>query len=700
MTVEAASLQALFGADTSGLARGIQDADRQLQRAQRSIGQRMDAIGGTVKNVGVRMTAIGGAATAAFGLTVKAAMDWESAFAGVVKTVDGTEDELRILEGTIRRMARDSENPLSGLDDAAVTLAGIAEMAGQLGVKVDDIAGFTQVIGELTLATDLTADSASMMIAQFANIMGMDLGGSELRSFADKLVAVGNNAATTESAVMGMAQRIAGVNVTWGIDPQETLAVAGALSSLGINAEAGGTAWATLVRTMGTAAATHNEDLAGFARVAGETQDAFAETWNTEPMDAIIAFLEGFAQLSPAEQAEALEQLGLNGERVAAMILGLAPASDVMVDLLALEGADAANREASARLDTFEARLNTTKNKINDWKIDLGNILLPALTAVLEGLDPVIERLQGYTNEHPDVVSATAAIALGLLGLGLVAIPVGAAISALGGIIGTVAGILTGVGGMMGAAGGTGAIAAVGALTLGVVGLGIAAGVALYKWDWFRQNIAEPIVLDSIEGLRAKILLVKGAIDVVGQAWQGLVWMITGSTPQVNQDLMNAAVVATVPTQASMPNFMEAISGGQSAISPAMSPAQVQVGGALYSQYGPANLSSGGLGAPNIGGNVSPAGGGYSPVPTATNYSPIGKALGGPMTEGGMVGERGPEWFEPWGSGGRVIPNDMLDSYRGGGSGRVINLYNPVFQGVEDPERFYDLMMEVEGRRA
>ena len=57
------------------------------------------------------------------GLATKAAIDYESAFAGVIKTVNGTDEELAIISDGIRNLSKD-------IPVAANDLAKIAENAG------------------------------------------------------------------------------------------------------------------------------------------------------------------------------------------------------------------------------------------------------------------------------------------------------------------------------------------------------------------------------------------------------------------------------------------------------------------------------------------------------------------------------------------------------------------------------------------
>ena len=91
------------------------------------------------------MTAVGKSMTAAItlpiiavgGFALKTGIEFESAFAGVRKTVDATEGELAELSDGIRAMAKE-------IPAATTEIAGVAEAAGQLGSETDSILGFTR----------------------------------------------------------------------------------------------------------------------------------------------------------------------------------------------------------------------------------------------------------------------------------------------------------------------------------------------------------------------------------------------------------------------------------------------------------------------------------------------------------------------------------------------------------------------------
>src|SRR5690606_27254805 len=233
-----------IGANIDGFKRAMKDLEANIKQIE-------DSFDG-LSSVGDRMTDIGKSLTAgitlplatAGGAALKTAIDFESAFAGVRKTVDASEETLASLREEIRQMAK--EMPAS-----AVEIAGVAEAAGQLGIQTENIIGFTRTMIDLGVATNMTAEEAATALARLANITQMPQ--EQFDRLGATIVELGNNLATTEAEIVEMGLRIAGAGAQIGLAESEILAFAGALSSVGIEAEAGGTAISRVMITIANA---------------------------------------------------------------------------------------------------------------------------------------------------------------------------------------------------------------------------------------------------------------------------------------------------------------------------------------------------------------------------------------------------------------------------------------------------------------
>ncbi len=377
-----ASLQAVLSADTGAFTRGMNQAEGSLNgftnRGRGALGR-----------LGLSLTtAVAGGILAVGTASIAAATQWESAFAGVRKTVDGTDEELAVLEAGLRDLAT-AGGPASGLENAHTQLAAIAEAAGQLGVANEDILGFTNTIAMLTMATDLGAEEAATMSARFANIVGMDF--SNIDEFGSALVALGNNSAATESEILTLAMRLAAAGSGAGMSVPDILGLSAAMKSVGIEAEAGGTAMAQTINAITTAVAGGGSELAAFAAVSGKSADEFAANWRENPTAALQEFITALGGMSAEEQILALDELGLSGIRVEDTLRRLAGNAEgvgTALDIAATgwEENTALVTEAETRNATAAATFQRLKNNLTDIGITIGDTLLPSVTGLVEGL--------------------------------------------------------------------------------------------------------------------------------------------------------------------------------------------------------------------------------------------------------------------------------------------------------------------------
>jgi len=173
------------------------------------------------------------------------ATDYESAFAGVKKTTDATEEEYQALYEGLLQIAE--TNP-TGFVDAA----GIMEMAGQLGVAKEELIGFTQAYIGLQESTNIQGENGAADTARFLNVTEKST--ANIERVGGVIVGLGNNFATTEQEILAMATRMGATADLAGFSSAEILAFSAALSSVGINAEAGGSAAGKLMKKMQLAA--------------------------------------------------------------------------------------------------------------------------------------------------------------------------------------------------------------------------------------------------------------------------------------------------------------------------------------------------------------------------------------------------------------------------------------------------------------
>ncbi|AUN11564.1 phage tail tape measure protein [Clostridium botulinum] len=353
---------------------------------------------GSIAKAGLKITVgalagVGTAIGAIGGFALKTGVDFESAFTGVKKTVDGTDQQFAQLEKAIRNMAK-------SMPESASEIAGVAEAAGQLGIKVENIEGFTKSMVMLGDSTNMSSEEAATALARLANITQMPQ--TEFDRLGSVIVALGNNLATTESEITAMGLRLAGAGHQVGMSEAQILSFAGALSSVGIEAEAGGSAFSKVMVDMQLAVEKGGEGLNQFAEVAGMSSSEFQKAFKEDAAGAIIAFIQGLGKCQESGQSAigVLDNMGITEVRMRDALLRAAGAGNVFTDALKLgttawDENIALTKEAETRYATTESKMKMIKNQI----VDLGITMFEKFKKPFgEALDSVMQSLEKLSN--------------------------------------------------------------------------------------------------------------------------------------------------------------------------------------------------------------------------------------------------------------------------------------------------------------
>lgn len=521
----------------------IQDAER-AQRAVRKTGDAAQEAAAkfeqqkqAMNQAGIALTAMGAVAVAATALAVRSAINWESAWAGVTKTVDGTGEEMAQLEGDLRSLART-------LPATHQEIAAVAEAAGQLGVAREDVAAFTRTMIDLSETTNLTADEAATSIAQLMNIM--QTAPENVGRLGATLVALGNDGASTEREIVQMAQRIAGAGALVGATEGEVLGLANALASMGVTAELGGGVASRILQDLYSAVATGGETLEGFAKIAGTTAEDFAKSFRDDPVRALDSFAKGLngVEASGGNVVQTLSDLGFRSTEEQRVLLQLKNSGDLLAKSLDLQ-ADAWDRnsdlteEAQKRYETTAAKLQILSNKANDAAITYGSAFLPAISNVTEAIGGMLDAysdLPEGVQQQIAILTALAAVVALAGGAFLLAVPkiveFGVALSALRdsqlpGVARAAGIVTTGIGRAQSA------LAKTAAFLTGPWGLAIVAATA--GIDLLRKGLES--LQASSEEMNNALVTAKSGMDILDTLSKGREWTTWQDLRKEFQDL-------------------------------------------------------------------------------------------------------------------------------------------------------------------
>ena len=403
-------LAALAAASNASTSRDLARSGSEIAKSASSLynlGKATEKVGQTLTDyVTVPLVAVG----AYSGVM---ATQFDSALADVRKTSDLTEAQLASLARGALELS--TTQPIS-----AAQILSVEALGAQLGVSDEALEDFSVTVNGLDIATNLNAEQAATQLAQFANITNMAEG--DYSRFGSTIVALGNNLATTESNISNMAMRLAAAGDIAGLSEAEILGMAGAMSSLGIKAEAGGSAMTTIMSKISQAVSLGGDDLNKFAEVAGMSAQEFSTAWETDAMGAMESLLTGIKRLDEEglqDMNVTLADLGITEIRQSDAMRRLANNTDVLTEAVDLatsawEENSALQNEVAARNDTMASRLQTLKNQVDNIAISIGSVLMESLLGAADGFSPLLEAGSQLASSFARADEGTQQLAVGL----------------------------------------------------------------------------------------------------------------------------------------------------------------------------------------------------------------------------------------------------------------------------------------------
>lgn len=411
------------------LAQEMQQAESQAKQLASSMERVQRPSNWThLKTLGMTLSAVLTPAMERFGsYALQSATDIDTAYRNMRKTVQGSEGDFQKL--------KQSALEFSSVNFASADqILAIQAIGGELGVATESLDTFAQTASNLDIATDLDAETAATALGQLDNILG-DLNESTMPNFADSLVRLGNNGASTESQILDIATRIGSMASIVGMTTPDMLALSSTIASTGQNAEAAGTAISKTMSFMETAVAAGGSTLSEIAATANMSADQFAAAWEKRPLEAITAFIKGLNQLEENGGSAdlRLQELGITAVRQKQAIEGLMQTVKSqngelsVMDANAQMAADAWNglsdqwgaagdaaREAEAKNEGFAGSVQRLKNTAQNAASEIADSLAPAMDDIADAAADLYDDFSQASDGTKQFVAAAGVLAAGL----------------------------------------------------------------------------------------------------------------------------------------------------------------------------------------------------------------------------------------------------------------------------------------------
>lgn len=401
-------------ADTTDLAR-VDTALNKIGKQAKTTETAAGNISKSFKAMGIAVVggaAVAGAAVTALGVkSISTFRDLEVRLVGVQKTTDFTAAEMVKFGDKIDDISR--KVPI-----ATASLLDISGVAGQLGIKgVDNVAKFTEVVGKLTLATDIVGEEGAASIARLINVTGESI--DTVDKFGAVLVALGNNSAATESEILSLATQIGQATSTFSVSSAEALAMGAAMKSLGVSAELGGSVVGRAMREIEAAINAGGDSLENLSIVTGIAADDLKEQFGENATAVFQRWVEGIGGMIDGgmSAAEALEMFNIRGEEALKVLPTMAVNSEILAKSLniankELETGAALNNEVAKASETLDSQITIAQNILTDYAAEIGENLAPKLKETIADFrawddatgDLVKQDLAGWVGSGVDAV--------------------------------------------------------------------------------------------------------------------------------------------------------------------------------------------------------------------------------------------------------------------------------------------------------
>lgn len=522
------------------LQREIVETEEELRRLQQEAattntvlskidvaGQKMETVGNSIAGAGKKMmgvtTVIGGVGVAA----VKTAADFDSAMSQVAAVSGATGKDFDALRNKAREMGAKTKFSATEAAEAMNYMA----MAGW---KTEDMLDGIEGVMNLAAASGEDLATTSDIVTDALTAFG--LSAKDSGHFADILAAASSNANTNVSMMGETFKYCAPIAGALGFSAEDTAEAIGLMANAGIKSSQAGTALRTIMN-----------NLAGDVKISGKAiGDVTIATTNADGSmrdlsDILADCRSAFGNLTESEKAQAAESLV--GKNAMSGFLALMNAGQGDIDKLssAIDNCDgSAEKMAMTMQDNLAGQLTILKSQLQELAISFGDILMPAIRAIVSKLQDFVDKLNGMDEGTKRTIVT---IALLVASIGPLLVIIGTAISKIGvamqGFVKLANGISklkvavqggTGVLGKLGAA--LGGISAPVLAVVAVIAVLVAAFVHLWKTnEGFRDAIIGTWnrIKDTISGfcqgivdrLNALGFQFTDIVDVLKTVWEG-----------------------------------------------------------------------------------------------------------------------------------------------------------------------------------
>lgn len=427
------------------LQREIIETEQELQRLQQeainsnetlckieAAGQKLQTVGNTIAGVGQKFLPVTAAVSALGTAAVKTTADFDSSMSQVQATMGITKDSMSDLNGA-------SVNTMDALRDlakqmGAETAFSASECADAMnylalaGYSTQEIYDTLPTVLNLAAAGDIDLASASDMVTDAMSALGMET--SEADTMVDQMA---KTASLTNTSVAQLGEGILTIGATARTvkgGTAELNTALGILANNGIKSAEGGTHLRNVILSL------QNPTDKAASQMEALGISVYDSEGNMRSLNDILGDLNTSMEgMTAQEKSNIIGQIFNKTDlsAVNALLANTGDAWDSLQQSIADSGG-AAQQMADTQLDNLSGQLTLLKSALEGLAISFGEILMPAIRAIVEKVQAFVDKLNSLDDAQKQTVVKIA----------LIAAAIGPLLIALGKTISTVGSVMTG----------------------------------------------------------------------------------------------------------------------------------------------------------------------------------------------------------------------------------------------------------------
>lgn len=365
-----------------------------------------------------------GAMAAPFIAAGAAAVNFETAMAGVAKQVDGARDENMQYTQTYYDM-KDSVQAMSvqmGIlpDKVAAATAASARM----GVKgAEGIKEFTETALKMGEAFETDSEVVATSMAQIANIRDIKLdtseGRAQLKDLADTINYLDDQTVAKGGDIINVLQRISGTAGSTSFTNNELAALSTTMLETGASSEVAATGLNAMINKLSTAPANTSKAFHAALAQLGFDAKKLQTDFTNDSKGTMMNLLEQINKLDKGTKAEVLTNLfgAEYQDDVAKLASGVDKLRGNFEKLNDAARVGSIDKEFAARMETTSGKLSVLQSSATVAAVAVGDVLLPHIANASMWLANNAVWLANLAKEYPGVTEAIVTMAGSVGGL-------------------------------------------------------------------------------------------------------------------------------------------------------------------------------------------------------------------------------------------------------------------------------------------